>query len=381
MLNEPVITTKHGHGRETGVRGVLIRAARWVFAGLAALLTLWSFGRVLWRDALRPDDTGAKTKLVVMHWSGGGGQEEDAIVGAALERFETAHPEIAVQRINPGDAGSYYTKLQTMMAAGTPPDVFYVGDERLPSLAGMGVLRAVDDLVAADAAAGDPVGLDDFYPATVGAFRYDGRRAGAGDLFGIPKDFTTLGFYYNRDLFQDAGIAEPANDWTWDDFAASARALARLDGVTGAEFVTWPRMLRAYLMTEGVDVAPPDFSRLRVLEPEVLAPLKRLASWRFEEDGTLTSGKSRIASGETVLLTGRVGMAGPFGRWTVPGYRKIDRFDWDFAPMPRGKSDASVIAAVAWSISSRTKHPAESWELVRELTSAQSQADLARLGA
>lgn len=347
---------------------------------MVGLVVIWAFARVLRRDLLAPDDPAGRTTLVVMHWSGGAGQEEDQIVRDALARFERAHPSIRVERINPGDAGSFYTKLQTMMAAGTPPDVFYVGDERLPSLARMGVLQPVDAWLARDAATGDRFDLDDFYGVTLDAFRYDGTRTGAGPLYGIPKDFTSLGFYYNKDLFVRAGAPEPAADWTWDDFAAAARAIGALDGCVGAEFVTWPRMLRLYLRTEGLDVAPPDFSRLDVLTPEVQAALGRLASWRFDEANTLTSGKSRVASGETVFLTGKVGLAGPFGRWVVPSYRKIDQFAWDFAPMPRGKVKTNAVAAVAWCVSSATRHPDEAWRLVRELCSAESQAALSRLG-
>lgn len=360
--------------------GALSRGARTVTGFLALALVLWAFGRVLLRDLSGEGGAAAETTLVVMHWSGGAGQEEDAIVEAALGRFTRANPHIRVERINPGDAGSYYTKLQTMMAAGTPPDVFYVGDERLPSLARMGVLRPIDPFIEQDARAGRPFELDDFFDVTLEAYRYDGERTGSGPLYGIPKDFTSIGFYYNVDLFRRAGLDAPAADWTWDDFLAAARAIGALEGCTGAEFVTWPRMLRLYLMTEGLDVAPPDFATLDVRDPDVMRVLQRLADWRFDEDDTLTSGKSRVASGETVFLTGRVGLAGPFGRWSVPSYRKIDSFEWDFAPMPRGAVKANVVAAVAWGISSDTSHPDEAWELVRALCSEESQAALSRLG-
>lgn len=347
---------------------------------LAAAAVLWAAGWVFVRDVVQGRARGDATVLTVMHWSGDGGQEEDSIVDAALRGFEATHPGLRVERINPGDAGSFYTKLQTMMAAGTPPDVFYCGDERLPSLASMGVLRPLDELIAEDAERGESVGLEDFYPVVLDAYRFDGEHAGAGPLYGLPKDFTTIGFYYNKDLFRRAGLPEPGDHWTWEEFLRAARAIGELEGCTGAEFVTWPRMLRLYLATRGCDVLDEEGEELRVLEPRVLAALEDLYGWRHVEENTLTSGKSRVASGATVFLTGRVGLAGPFGRWVVPSYRQISNFEWDFAPMPRGEEQANVIASVAWSISSRSEHPREAWELVRSLCGPDSQARLARLG-
>jgi multiple sugar transport system permease protein/multiple sugar transport system substrate-binding protein len=212
------------------------------------------------------------------------------------------------------------------------------------------------------------------------AYRFDGERVGAGPLYGLPKDFTTIGFYYNKDLFRRAGVPEPADDWTWEEFLHAARAIGALEDCTGAEFVTWPRMLRLFLTTFGCDVLAADGESLSVRSPETLAALEQLYSWRHVEENTLTSGKSRVASGATVFLTGRVGMAGPFGRWVVPSYRKIEGFEWDFAPMPRGTQRSNVIASVAWSISSQSEHPREAWELARALCSPRSQDGLARLG-
>lgn len=355
--------------------------ARFVLGALAALAVLWAFGRVARRDLLAGERAAGKTRLVVMHWSGEGGQEEDAIVRDALAAFEARHPGVVVERINPGDAASFYTKLSTMMAAGEPPDVFYLGAERLASFAEAGLLLPLDELSAQDASEGrEPLDLDAFYPATVDAFRWDGTRPGRGALLGIPKDFTTIGFYYNADLLRAAGVEPPGPEWTWDDFLHIARAVGRLPGKTGSEFVTWPMMVRLYLWTFGLDVVSEDFSRLRLGEPAVREALERLASWRHDEVGTLTSGKSKVATGATVFLTGDVGMAGPFGRWVVPSYRKIEDFEWGFAPMPRGTVRANAIATVAWAISRRTEHPREAWELVRELVSPAAQARFARLG-
>ncbi len=366
------------------------RTVRGALTVIAVLLVLGAFARVVYRTAAARDESDRAIELTVMHWSGEGGQEEDAIVQDALRAFERANPGVRVKRLNPGDAGSFYTKLQTMMAAGEPPDVFYVGYERVANFASLELLRPIEDFVAQEEAlrvSGDRDALDlaAFYPQTVDAFRFDGARVGRGTLYGIPKDFTTVGFYYNKDLFRQAQLPFPTNTWTWDEYIAAARALGKLEGVTGSEFVTWPVMVRTYLRTEGCDAIDDQLENIRVAEPNAVRALERLRAWRHDEPNTLTSGKSKIATGASVFLGGKVGMAGPFGRWVVPSYRNIPSkehggFEWDFAPLPRGAAEANCVLTVSWSMARDTKHPEESWKLIKWLTNAKSQADNARLG-
>ncbi|MBL9118503.1 MAG: extracellular solute-binding protein [Phycisphaerae bacterium] len=351
--------------------------------GLAALLVIvWSFLHVAWREGSRLLSRPNSTVLTVMHWSGDGGPEEDEMVERSMRAFEAAHPGITVRRINPGDMGSFYTKLQTMFAAGEPPDLFYLGAERVASFASLGLVAPLDAFVEADASSSDPraLHLDAFFPNCVEAFRYDGTGVGRGPLYGVPKDFTTIGFYYNKSLFDAAGVPYPKADWTWEDFVATARGLKRLDGVVGAEFVTWPMVLRAYLRSEGVEARGKDFDDVRLRDEGVFAALDRLRSWRHDEANTLTGGKSKLASGGPLFTTGRVGMVGPFGRWQVPQYRKITAFDWDFAPMPRGAARENIVITVAWSVASQSRHKSEAWKLARWLTSPESQAEQSRLG-
>ena len=374
-------------GIAVNVSRIVAITVRWTLGVAAVALVVWAFARVGWRELARSRTDAGGTTLTVLHWSGEGGPEEDDIVESSLRAFEAANPGLHVKRINPGDAGSFYTKLQTMMAAGEPPDIFYVGNERIPSFAALGLMEPLDRFVAADTASTEPGALKiaDLYPQVVDAFRYDGLTAGRGTLWGIPKDFTTVGFYYNKDLFRKAGVPLPKDDWTWDDFIATARAIGAAkddagEHFTGAEFVTWPAMVRAYLFTEGRDVVGTTFDDVTITDPKAMAALERLRAWRHDEEHALTSGRSKIATGSAVFSTGRVGMAGPFGRWVVPEYRRIQAFDWDFAPLPRGSERANIILTVSWSISAQSKHKDDAWKLVRWLTNVEGQKAQARLG-
>jgi multiple sugar transport system permease protein len=122
------------------------------------------------------------------------------------------------------------------------------------------------------------------------------------------------------------------------------------------------------------------FDDVTITDPQAMAALERLRAWRHDEEHALTSGRSKIATGSAVFSTGRVGMAGPFGRWVVPEYRRIQAFDWDFAPLPRGSERANIILTVSWSISAQSKHKDDAWKLVRWLTNVEGQKAQARLG-
>lgn len=341
---------------------------RGAVALVAVALIVWSFYWVATRPLRSEKLAPGQIRLTVLHW---GESNEDRIVSQLLEAFERENPDIRTLRINPGMADAYVNKAQTMFAAGDPPDVLYVGYEKLADWASKGLLAEIEPWMQRDAAKGDPEALKpgDYYPQVLDCFRFDEQLqiAGRGKLYGIAKDFSTVGFYYNVDLFRRAGVALPHKDWTWDEFHAAAQQIARLDNCYGAEFNTWEAAIRCYLFTMGDDFASPDWREFRLSDPRLITDLSRLRSWFFDENRTLFSAKTQLETGQDPFLSGRIGMTGPFGRWKVPMYRHITDFGWDFAPLPRGTQTANGIFTTSWSMAANSKHPEAAWRLIRYL--------------
>jgi multiple sugar transport system permease protein len=378
----------------TQVLSLFGRFIRQGLAILAVLIVLFSFAWHFARPFLNASESADTVELVLMNWSGGGGQKEEQIVKDLIDTYQQEHPYVSITRINPGDAGSYNTKLQTMMAAGVTPDIFYMASERFAKFAASGHLADIEALIAADRAANEPtLALEDFFQNVVDSFRFDGQTTGQGTLFGLPKDFTTWGFYYNKTLFDQAGLTYP-NDlpdgqWTWDTFAEYARRLNDLPTtIGGAEFSCWDDPIRAYLWTYGLDIVDPDFNS-RAFEPAVHERLRQLYIWRHGDNDPATdlpherilvSGDSQVAQGQDIFVTGKVGMVGPLGRWVVPTYRDIQDFDWDFAPLPQGTEKANLVATVAWSLNAKGENRDEAWKLLKYLCGPAGQQRIAELG-
>ena len=117
----------------------------------------------------------------------------------------------------------------TQFVAGTAPDVWRIDDEPLPFYTEKNIYVPLDPYVARD---GKEVNLNDFFPRSIAAYRYDlqAHRHGQGKLYALP--FNTGGdmIFFNKQLFKEAGVPEPPIDgnWTIDDWLERARKLSVL---------------------------------------------------------------------------------------------------------------------------------------------------------
>ena len=88
----------------------------------------------------------------------------------------------------------YQLQLTTELIGGTAPDIFYVEAFLFESLVTTGVLEPLDRFVT------PAFNVDDFFAPTLDAFRWE------GNIYGFPKDMSTLGLIYNVDVLATAGF-------------------------------------------------------------------------------------------------------------------------------------------------------------------------------
>lgn len=359
------------------------QALRLLLVGVTTVLLVWSFARVGLRSLRSHAADPNQVELVFVHW---GDDTENRIVQSMVDAFHEAHPEIRVQRVSPGNSPDVVRKIQTMIAAGDPPDVFYLGYEQVAPWGSKGLLEPLDPYLERDQKAGAPgaLSLDDFYKPVIDCFRYDREThdIGRGDLVGIAKDFSTLGFYYNRDLFRAAGLPEPSPDgWTWDEFIHACREIGKLPNCTGAEFVTWESVLQLFVWTHGGRLTTDGFKTFKLDAPEVVEPLNTLRSW-FEEEGALLSAKTQMETSTDPFLGGKLGLAGPYGRWKAPAYREITDFDWEYAPLPHvaGAPPANAIFTTAWAMAAGGRKKDASWTFIRFVSGEVGQTLISKTG-
>jgi multiple sugar transport system substrate-binding protein len=175
------------------------------------------------------DDTetkpGEPVKITMWH-----GQDDIAgrVLGELADEFNVTHKDIQVEATTGGVvADQMRQKITTAMASGDYPDIAYIFGSDLANLA-----RSDKVLDLTDAVNAPDFGWDDYYAPARDATMVDGR------VRALPALVDDLAVVYNKQLFADMGVDEPAAGWTWDDFAATAKALT--DSGKGTFGTAWP---------------------------------------------------------------------------------------------------------------------------------------------
>jgi multiple sugar transport system substrate-binding protein len=273
--------------------------------------------------------------------------------------FEKANKNIKVKiQVTPYD--QYFTKLQAAAGGGAAPDVFWMNGPNFQLYASNGVLAPVSDQIKKD-------GLDtSVYPKSlVELYSLDGKQ------YGLPKDFDTIGLWYNKTLFDDAGVKYPDDTWTWTDLQnAAAKLTNKSKGIYGL-----PASLEGQqnfyntILQAGGQVLSADNKSSGYDDPATIEGLKfwtdliKSGSSPTLQQMTDTLPLQWFESGKAAMFYG--------GSWNVSEFKKneytADKVD--VAPLPKGKTQAVVIHGLANVISAKSPNAEAAWKFVKYLGS------------
>lgn len=304
-----------------------------------------------------------------------GAPEELEVWQKIVDDFQAANPDIKVN-VEVSDWDTYWTKLKTLLAANTPPDVFAMDAPLYLDYQSRGVLLNLQPYI--DKTSGF---LDGFYPVTLEAYKLpDG-------YYGMPRDFQTVVLFYNKDMFDEAGIAYPTADWTYDDLRVAAKDLTidkNGDGTMdqwGFSSDLWDMELiwSEAIWSWGGEVINPEHTKTLIGEPAALEAWQYFYDLMFT-DMSMPDGNTVGQYGEDLFQAGIVAMT-TIGHWTVPGYATVE-FKWDVAPMPISPTGgrATSVNSAGFVVGKESKNPDAAWEFIKYCLSETGQTRLTELG-
>jgi multiple sugar transport system substrate-binding protein len=321
---------------------------------------------------------GGDSSTIVLRMTSWQTPAENALDLPAIRAFEAANPGVVVENEPVTNQAEYREKVITSIVSGAPPDVFLLDNIDVPAFVEAGVmldLRPFASRVGLD--------LDAFFPSVLAIFSRDSQ------VFAFPKGFSPVVYYYNRALFDAAGVPYPADGWTWEDFVRTARALTRdLDGDGAIDqwgtaiirpFYAWQGMI----WSGGGDILVPDGSRASgaLDAPESVAALEFLTSLVTSHRVAPAPNAFRAVSGNETRLfhSGRLALL-PSGHWLIPNIRsQLTRggLRLGVVSFPRAASAtaATPLFASAWAVPRNTPHRKLAVTLAAALAGADAQRE------
>lgn len=283
-----------------------------------------------------------------------------------ISAFEAANPNITVTvQLTPYQ--QYFTKLQAAATGGQAPDVFWMNGPNFQLYASNGVIKALTDLHP---------DMSVYPDSLVKLYQYKGVQ------YGLPKDFDTVGLWYNKALFDAAHVAYPTASWTWSDFQAAAAKLTDPAKGIYAVGATLEGQENYYdtIFQAGGYVISPDGKSSGYADPKTIAGLQFWTDLIAKKQSpslqqmTDTAPFDMFESGKLAMFWG--------GSWDAVafGQNANTKSSVNVVPLPAGDKKATVIHGLANVIFARTAHPAEAEKFEQFLGSQQAAQIEAQTG-
>ena len=306
-------------------------------------------------------------------------KQQEGIQTICDEWTETSGVKVNVEVV---DWDNYWTLLEAGASGGEMPDVFWMHSNYAQKYMENDLLLNLDDYIAAD----DEIDLANYYEDIVKLYQ---RSDGA--TFAIPKDYDTIALWYNKNMFDEAGLEYPDNNWTWEDLYEAAAALNKEDGSqygivgnTDANQEGYYNIIYSY----GGYVIDDEHKKSGYDDPKTLEAMAMYA--KIIEDG-MPAQSVMAETSNNVLFMSNMAAMGMFGSWYVPSFVTFEGVEnWGIAELPyhdaneNGQCDegerVSIYNGLGWAASAATEDPDTAYSLISYLGSEKGQTRQAELG-
>ena len=288
-----------------------------------------------------------------------------------VDAFHAMNPKITV-KVSVSDWDSYWPKLQTDLAGGNAPDVFLMDGPLYPDYQTRDQLLDLSPYIAKD-------GFDTGQLVDLAVQDF---TAPDGHLYGLPRDLNTIALFYNKTMFDAAGIAYPDATWDWAKLAEVAKQLTKTAG--GAPqwgFYTETSDMENYwsslVWQAGGDILSADKKTVVIDTDQAAAGIQFLQDLVYKDKVMAQP----VAGGVGDMFENGQAALEADGSWLVPTHQAAG-IDFGVAPLPKGPAGQATSVNPSGVVAYKgSKAPDAAWEFIKCYTGPQMQAMIASLKA
>jgi multiple sugar transport system substrate-binding protein len=291
----------------------------------------------------------------------------------AIARFKPKYPnvEVRVQFVSTNPWGEYINQFVNALGSGESVDIVSMATEGVATLVSRKLIRDLADILKTDPDAKEL--LDDVEPNLLNALRYQDT------LSLLPTEWNTVLCFYNTDMFQEAGLAPPGPNWTWNDLLETAQKLTKRDAsgrvtqygyfIPGGQFA-----LSTWFQTNDTDRLSPDGRQSNVRDPKFRETLVFLHDMihKHKVSPTFTRndfGFSAFAAKQAAIISGLHPL--------VRILRDAKFTAADVQVVPHNRKQINICGVLGLAMTSTTKNPALTWEFMKMLMDKDMENEIA----
>jgi multiple sugar transport system substrate-binding protein len=310
--------------------------------------------------------SGEKQTLEVALWS----ESVSEALEASIAKFNEKHPDVEV-KITISPYGEYWTKLKTSLGGGSGPDVFWMNGPNFYQYTTTGLIKDLDPFIKKS----DNYNTENYYQTLLDLYSYEGK------LYAAPYFFDSVGLFYNKEMFDKAGVAYPDETWTWDDLEKVGKTLSNPDeGVYGYAGHTVISQEGYYniIHQAGGHIISDDKTKSGFDLPETKEAFHFLQ--RLIDEGISPSTQKQIETHpRDLFISNKMAMLPAVSTNSGLLYEALGE-NLGVAPLPKGKKAASIIHGIAWSMNAKAKNEDLAWDLITALTNEEGNRAIAESG-
>nr|MDZ8076876.1 ABC transporter substrate-binding protein [Nostoc sp. DedQUE01] len=282
----------------------------------------------------------------------GGSPVEQKLLRQVLQDFEAQHPTIKVKYEVISD--QYMDVIKTRLVGEAAPDVFYLDALEAPFLMSQNVLEPLDNYITPE------FDLADFEDTLLESFKYQKQ------IYGLPKDYSTLALFYNKKAFATAGLNSPPT--TWDELRSYSKQLTGKLNRYG--FGEIPELARQAYKIKAFGGQIVDQNGYATFASQASLQGLQLVIDQYQKDRS-SAQKSDVGtnSGSEMFGQSKVAMVIE-GNWAIPYLTEtFPQVEFATAPVPTiNDKKGTMVFTVAYVMNKQAQHKAEAWELISYLT-------------
>jgi multiple sugar transport system substrate-binding protein len=296
-------------------------------------------------------------------------QNQEPVLREVLDDFEEQNPDIEVElELTPNP--QYWTRLEAAVSGNVMADIVWMNGPNFIQYASNDIIEPIEPYLE-----DSEINLEDYPESLRNLYTYE------DELYGLPKDWDTTALWYNEEIFDNAGVEYPQDDWTWDDMRTAAEQITdpenNIYGVS-ANIQTQEGIYNQIFQNNGF-VINENATQSGYDDPNTIEAFELHVD--LIEDGLSPDlGLQSETSARDLFASGNLGMA-YLASWNIPVLVESDISDHiNLVEMPAIEEKGAVIHGLIYALNSQSQNKEEAARVIKYLGSEEANVTWAESG-